>query len=78
MKYYKLGKSLYAYDSASSLVMEYDEVEWEWDLADFTIYELENKTNAQNISEKEAMEITGGHPPFQFLKEYLANMKMSR
>jgi len=78
MEYYKIEENLYAYERDLNILVVYDDIEWDWDLTDNSFADIENNEKTVRISEKEAMKITGGHPPYQFLMEYFGVDEMSR
>lgn len=76
MKYLKVDNNLYAYDTNSGLDLRYLEVDNDWDLSEVPFKELSKKENAEVLSEKQAMEITGGHPPYQFIEEFEKGLQL--
>lgn len=78
MEYYKIEENLYAYERELNLLLIYDDIEWDWDLTDLSFADIEHNPKTQIISEKEAMKITGAHPPYQFIMDYMGIDEMSR
>lgn len=70
MKYLILNEELYAYDKDSELSLVYVPDDNDWDLADIDLTYFLRRKSTLILSEKDAMTITAGHPPFQFIEEY--------